>query len=57
MAGQTLLPDEGQGLAGEKVALFGPNGTSLVIHDRPDDYKSQPSGNAGDRIACAVIKK
>ncbi len=38
-------------------SLFGPNGTSLVIHDRPDDYKSQPSGNAGDRIACAVIKK
>jgi len=38
-------------------SLFGPNGTSLVIHDRPDDYKSQPSGNAGDPIACAVIKR
>lgn len=38
-------------------SLFGPDGTSLVIHDRPDDYVSQPAGNAGDRIACAVIKR
>lgn len=38
-------------------SLFGPNGTALVIHDRVDDYKSQPTGNAGDRIACAVVKR
>lgn len=37
--------------------LFGPDGTALVIHAKPDDYKSQPAGDAGDRIACAVIKK
>lgn len=37
--------------------LFGKDGTSIVIHDRPDDYASQPSGGAGDRIACGVIKK
>lgn len=31
-------------------------GTSLVIHEKPDDYKTQPSGNAGARIACGEIK-
>jgi Cu-Zn family superoxide dismutase len=30
-------------------------GKSLVIHARPDDHKSQPSGGSGDRIACGVI--
>lgn len=29
---------------------------AVVLHADPDDYKSQPSGNAGKRIACAVIK-
>ena len=31
-------------------------GTALVIHAAADDYKSQPAGNAGDRIACGEIK-
>lgn len=30
-------------------------GRALVVHEQPDDYKSQPSGNAGPRIACGVI--
>ena len=33
------------------------DGSALVIHAKPDDYKTQPSGDAGDRIACAVIAK
>ena len=36
-------------------ALADADGTSLVIHAKPDDYKTDPSGNSGDRIACAVI--
>jgi Cu-Zn family superoxide dismutase len=28
----------------------------LIVHRDPDDYKSQPAGNAGPRIACAVIR-
>ena len=32
------------------------NGTSLMIHEGPDDYVTQPSGGAGPRIACGVIK-
>lgn len=33
------------------------NGAALVIHARQDDYKSQPAGDAGDRVACGVIGK
>jgi superoxide dismutase, Cu-Zn family len=43
---------------GEGVnSLFHPDGTSLVIHASPDDYMTDPSGNAGARIACGVISK
>lgn len=31
------------------------DGASLVIHARPDDYRTDPSGNSGDRIACGVL--
>lgn len=50
-------------LTGTKVSLkIGANsitanaGTSLVIHEKADDYQSDPAGNAGARIACGVIK-
>ena len=36
-------------------SLFSEEGTALVIHADPDDYYSQPAGDAGDRIACGVI--
>lgn len=31
------------------------DGTALVIHAKPDDHKTDPSGASGDRIACAVL--
>ncbi len=31
-------------------------GRSVIVHERADDYQSQPAGNAGKRIACGVIK-
>ncbi|HEY8279437.1 MAG TPA: superoxide dismutase family protein [Bdellovibrionota bacterium] len=37
-------------------SLLREGGTSLVIHAKADDYKSQPAGNAGDRTACGEIR-
>jgi Cu-Zn family superoxide dismutase len=31
-------------------------GKALVVHALPDDYKTQPSGGSGDRVACGVIR-
>ncbi len=41
----------------EKNSIFANGGTAIVIHAKADDMRSDPSGNAGDRIACGVIKK
>lgn len=38
-------------------SVFSNGGTALVIHAKADDMKSDPAGNAGDRIACGVIQK
>ncbi len=32
-------------------------GKTVIIHDRPDDFTAQPSGNAGKKIACGIISK
>jgi Cu-Zn family superoxide dismutase len=32
-------------------------GKAVVVHRDPDDYKSQPAGNSGPRIACGLIQK
>jgi len=49
-AGVTLAPDGAS-------SLFHPGGTALMVHASPDDYKTDPTGNAGARIACGVIEK
>lgn len=38
-------------------SIFTNGGTSLMIHEKADDMKSDPAGNAGSRIACGVIVK
>ena len=37
-------------------SVFKPEGTALVVHAAPDDYKTDPTGDAGGRIACGVIE-
>lgn len=41
---------------GKPNSLLKEGGTALVIHEKEDDLKSDPSGNSGDRIGCAVIR-
>jgi Cu-Zn family superoxide dismutase len=50
-------PDVVLGTGTEANSLFANGGTSLMIHAKDDDMKSDPAGNAGDRIACGVITK
>jgi Cu-Zn family superoxide dismutase len=44
-------------LAGDgATSLFHAGGTSVVIHEKEDDMKTDPAGNAGTRIACGPIQ-
>jgi superoxide dismutase, Cu-Zn family len=43
-------------LKGGKNSLLKEGGTSLVIHEKADDYRSSPAGDSGGRIACGVIQ-
>ncbi|WP_445661446.1 superoxide dismutase family protein [Bacillus sp. FSL K6-3431] len=38
-------------------SLLDEDGSALVIHENADDYKTDPAGNSGDRIACGAITK
>jgi Cu-Zn family superoxide dismutase len=38
-------------------SLFLNGGTSIVVHEKADDEKTNPSGDSGNRIACGVIKQ
>ena len=54
MAMETIVAS-GITLGDDSHSVFSNGGTSLVIHAKADDMKSDPAGNAGDRIACGVI--
>jgi Cu-Zn family superoxide dismutase len=41
----------------EANSVFAGGGTAIVVHAAADDMKTDPSGNAGDRIACGVVVK
>ena len=43
-------------LDGDMNPLADEDGSAIMIHAGPDDYTSQPSGAAGDRVACGVIE-
>jgi Cu-Zn family superoxide dismutase len=53
----TSLLDTNVTLSDGPNSLFPEGGTSIVIHASQDDYKTDPSGNSGARIACGVIQK
>ena len=46
----------GASLAGAAHRLLDADGAALVMHASPDDYRTDPSGNSGARIACGVFR-
>jgi Cu-Zn family superoxide dismutase len=54
---KTTVTNKNVTLADGANSLYANGGTALVIHAAADDMKTDPSGNAGDRIACGVIVK
>jgi len=40
-----------------EASVFDDDGSAIVIHQGLDDHHSQPSGDAGDRVACGVIEQ
>jgi len=54
---KTTVLDERVNLDDDAHSVFANGGTALVIHEKADDMKSDPAGNAGMRIACGVIAK
>src|SRR5690606_21505973 len=59
------LRSDAQGVANVETTIAGATlhtgeptdilGKAIVVHEKPDDYQSQPSGDSGSRIACGVI--
>lgn len=54
--GKASLSDPNVILGAGPNSLFHEGGTALVIHEKADDYKTDPTGNSGGRIACGVIR-
>ena len=47
--------NEDQGRDRRSTPMLDADGAALVIHAAPDDYRTDPSGNSGARIACGVF--
>ncbi len=55
--GKLTFTIRGARLKGGSEPLFDADGAAIMIHAAADDYKTDPTGNAGGRIACGVIKQ
>ncbi len=54
---KATVTDERVTMGDDDHSIFANGGTALVLHANGDDMKSDPAGNAGNRIACGVIQK
>jgi len=55
--GKTTYVDTRVTLGEGANSLFHEGGTAIVIHEKADDDMTDPTGNAGNRIACGVVEK
>ena len=53
----TVMINHTATLAPGPTTLLDEDGSALIIHEGPDDYETQPAGDAGGRVACAVITR
>ena len=54
---KATIKDPNVDMGSDERSIFSNGGTALMIHAKADDMKSDPAGNAGDRIACGLIQK
>jgi Cu-Zn family superoxide dismutase len=52
---KTSIVNKDVNLGTDAHSVFSNGGTALMIHAKADDLKTDPAGNAGDRIACGVV--
>lgn len=55
-----ILAGHGYAWAANYTARFTPQmvlGRTVILHHQPDDFRSQPSGNSGSKLACGVIQR
>jgi len=52
---KTTIVNKDVNMGSDTHSVFSNGGTALMIHAKADDLKTDPAGNAGDRIACGVI--
>lgn len=55
--GAFALENERVTLTPGPASLFDADGTAIVIHAGPDDYRTDPAGDSGARIACGVVTR
>ena len=53
---EVAVSNRGGGFLRGPGGLLDGDGAALVVHSGPDDYRSDPAGNAGARIACGVVR-
>jgi len=54
---KVTVVDPNVNLGNDSHSVFANGGTALMIHEKADDLKTDPTGNAGGRIACGVITR
>jgi Cu-Zn family superoxide dismutase len=54
---KATIVDPRVNLGEDNHSVFSNGGTALMVHAKADDLKTDPTGNAGDRIACGLIMK
>jgi len=52
-----VIVNENVSFVSSTHSVFSNGGTALMIHAKADDLKSDPAGNAGDRISCGIINR